>query len=41
MKRQIGKGKWSTKLNWGFFVLVGAFVLFLITWFIIRPMIGG
>jgi len=41
MKKQVGKGKWSTKLNWGFWVLVGGFVLFAITWFLIKPTIGG
>lgn len=41
MSRQVGKGKWSTKLNWGFIVLIVAFIAFLVTWFIIKPMVGG
>ena len=31
------KGKWGTKLNLGFWVLVGAFVAYLIVQFLVRP----
>lgn len=37
----VGRGVFRTRLNWGVIVLVAAFVLFLITQFIIRPMVGG
>lgn len=35
------KGPWyKAKMNWGFWILVGGFLAFLITWFIIRPNLG-
>lgn len=33
-----GKGKLKTRINWGFWVLLGAFLLFIVTWFVLRPM---
>ena len=38
-----GRGrKWfRIKINWGFWLLLGGFVLWVVTWFIIRPRIGG
>lgn len=38
--RVIGKGRLRTRLNWGFWLLIGAFVLVMVTQFIIRPMLG-
>lgn len=38
------KNPWyHTKRNWGFWVLMIGFVVFLITWFIVKPMLekGG
>lgn len=38
------KGRWHFsfgKHRWGFWVLIGAFILFLITQFVIRPLIAG
>ena len=33
---------WSRpKKNWGFWVLIIGFIAFLITWYIIKPLIGG
>jgi hypothetical protein len=37
MARQVGKGKFRTRLNWGFWVLVVGFVIFAVTWFILIP----
>lgn len=37
----VGRGVLKTRLNWGLIVLIAAFVLFLITQFVIRPMVGG
>ncbi len=34
----VGKGRLRTRVNWGFWVLLGAFALFIVTWFILRPM---
>ena len=36
--RVYGKGKLRTRVNWGFWVLFGAFLLFVVTWFVLRPM---
>jgi hypothetical protein len=38
---KIHKSKWKTRMNWGFWVLIITFVLFLITWFVIKPRLGG
>lgn len=27
---EVGEGRWSTKLNWGFWLLISAFVIFII-----------
>ena len=36
------KKRWyATKINWGFWVLIGGFILFAIFQFIIRPRVGG
>jgi len=36
------KKKWySNKKNWGFWVLIIGFIAFLITWFIVKPLVGG
>jgi len=43
-EEQQPKKKWyKTRKNWGFWVLIIAFILFCITWFIIRPLLerGG
>jgi len=39
--RVYGSGWRRTRVNWGFWLLVGAFLLFLITWFILKPMLTG
>jgi len=37
LESRIKKPWWRTKFNWGFWVLLGGFILFLVTWFIIKP----
>jgi hypothetical protein len=32
---------YHTKRNWGFWVLIIGFIAFCITWFIVRPLLGG
>jgi len=42
MEEEEEKVPWyHTKRNWGFWLLIISFILFCITWFIIKPMIGG
>ncbi len=38
MKKKVGKGRSKTQLNWGFVVLILGFVLFCVTWFVLKPM---
>ena len=38
------KGRWrKPKRNWGFWVLIIGFIVYLITWYVIKPMLesGG
>ena len=37
----VGRGRFRTRINWGFWVMIGAFVVFLVTWFILRPLMIG
>lgn len=39
--KTLGSGRWKTKINWGTVLVIVGFILFLITWFIFKPMTGG
>ncbi len=34
------KAWYKTKINLGFWILMGAFILWVITWYIVRPRLG-
>jgi hypothetical protein len=36
--KQVGKGRFSTRINWGFLILIVGFVAFCVTWFVLKPM---
>ncbi len=42
-KRYIKRSWYRTKVNWGTWVLIAGFIAFLVTWFIVKPMLerGG
>ena len=37
---KVKKAWYRTKINWGFWIFFGAFVLWAITWFVVRPMLS-
>jgi len=37
-QKRIGRGKFSTRINWGFVLLLIGFTAFCVTWFILKPM---